>query len=436
MSVEIKIPALGESITEVIVAQWFKQDGEFVEKDEAVVELETDKVNQELTSPESGVLRVKAQEGDTLSVGDVAGHIEPGEAEEKTDRPAKKEEEPAAKGGERDGAGREEQEQPAPAREEESPAQAGAAGNGGVKVSSVARKVAEEHGVDLGKVEGRGAGGRITKDDVLGYVERSGKEKPAAKPAGEKEPAAPSAGAAPARKAKGSRETSRERLSSLRKRIAQRLVEAQHNAAMLTTFNEVDMSALMAMRRRYKEDFEKKHGVGLGLMSFFVKAAVAALEDFPRVNGYIEENEIVYHHYCDIGVAVGTDRGLVVPVIRNAESMSFAEVEAAIREYAEKARTGGLNIDDLTGGTFTISNGGVYGSMLSTPILNPPQSAILGMHNIKERPVAVGGEVVIRPMMYLALSYDHRIVDGKEAVSFLIRVKEGIEAPERLLLDV
>ncbi len=421
MSAEIRIPSAGESVTEVIVAQWFKKDGDFVERDEPIAELETDKINQEVTAPEAGILRTNAAEGDTLAVGEVIGRIEPG------DRPAGAEEHPPPSREEEEAVP---QSEPAPASEP--------SGNGDVRVSSVARKVAAEHGVDLAKVEGRGAGGRITKEDVLAYLEQTrqqagGDGKPAPKATA---PPPPAAAEAPPPRQAGSRETSRERLSTLRKRVAQRLVEAQHNAAMLTTFNEADMSALMAMRRRYKEDFEKKHGVGLGIMSFFVKAAVAALEIFPRVNAFIEGGEIVYHHYCDIGVAVGTDRGLVVPVIRNAEAMSFAEIEKAIRRYAEKAREGGLTVDELTGGTFTISNGGVYGSMLSTPILNPPQSAILGMHNIKERPVAVGGEVVIRPMMYLALSYDHRIIDGKEAVSFLIRIKEGLEAPERLLLDV
>ena len=421
MSAEIRIPSAGESVTEVIVAQWFKKDGDFVERDEPIAELETDKINQEVTAPEAGILRTNAAEGDTLAVGEVIGRIEPG------DRPAGAEEHPPPSREEEEAVP---QSEPAPASEP--------SGNGDVRVSSVARKVAAEHGVDLAKVEGRGAGGRITKEDVLAYLEQTrqqagGDGKPAPKATA---PPPPAAAEAPPPRQAGSRETSRERLSTLRKRVAQRLVEAQHNAAMLTTFNEADMSALMAMRRRYKEDFEKKHGVGLGIMSFFVKAAAAALETFPRVNAFIEGGEIVYHHYCDIGVAVGTDRGLVVPVIRNAEAMSFAEIEKAIRRYAEKAREGGLTVDELTGGTFTISNGGVYGSMLSTPILNPPQSAILGMHNIKERPVAVGGEVVIRPMMYLALSYDHRIIDGKEAVSFLIRIKEGLEAPERLLLDV
>lgn len=432
MSVEIKIPSVGESITEVIIAQWFKQDGEFVEKDEPVVELETDKINQELTAPEAGTLRIGAKEGDTLSIGDVAGHVEPGEASEPGTNGREERKPPPEPEADKE----EEEDAPSPA-----PAKAGSAAGAepaGPKVSSVARKVAEEHGIRLEEVEGRGAGGRITKDDVLAHVEKAKARREtdsgrAAK--GERKPSSTGTAKAP-RQDGGGREVTRERLSSLRKRIAQRLVEAQQTAAMLTTFNEVDMTAVMSLRKRYKEDFEKRHGVGLGLMSFFLRASVAALQEFPRVNAYIEGDEVVYHHYCDIGVAVGTDRGLVVPVIRNVESLGFAGIERGIREFAAKAREGGLTLEDLTGGTFTISNGGVYGSMLSTPILNPPQSAILGMHNIQQRPMAIDGEVKIRPMMYLALSYDHRIIDGKEAVSFLVRVKEGIETPERLLLDV
>ncbi|MCC7392967.1 2-oxoglutarate dehydrogenase complex dihydrolipoyllysine-residue succinyltransferase [Candidatus Sumerlaeota bacterium] len=409
MAVDIKIPSVGESISEVTIAQWFKKDGEFVKKDEPLLEMETDKINTELNAPESGILKQGASAGDVKAVGAVVGQITPGVAPAEA-APAKKAE--ATKSD-------------APAAE---PVESSA------RASSVARKVAAEYGVNLDAVEGRGSGGRITKDDVLAHVQGKGAAAPAAeaKAAAVVSAPAPVAIAHPA----GSREETRERMSTLRKRIAARLVESQHTAAMLTTFNEVDMTAVMELRAKYKDGFAKKYGIGLGFMSFFVKATIEALRANPRLNAYIQGDEIVYHHYNDIGVAVGTDKGLVVPVIRNAESLTFAGIEKTIRDFAEKAKTGKLTLDDLSGGTFTVSNGGVYGSMMSTPILNPPQSGILGMHNIIKRPVAINDQVVIRPMMYLALSYDHRIVDGKEAVGFLVRVKECIEAPERLLLEI
>ncbi|MCC6547037.1 2-oxoglutarate dehydrogenase complex dihydrolipoyllysine-residue succinyltransferase [Candidatus Sumerlaeota bacterium] len=415
MVVDIKVPSVGESISEVTIASWYKQDGEFVKKDEPLLEMETDKINTELNAPESGILRHGAKSGDVVAVGAIVGKIAPGAAPAET--ASQKRSEPAA--------------------ESKPVAEAKADAQDNARASSVARKVAVEYGVNLGEVEGRGSGGRITKEDVLSHVQAKKSvpaqvATPAAVPVSK--PAAPSTPRSlqPA----GSREETRERMSTLRKRIAARLVESQHTAAMLTTFNEVDMTAVMELRTRYKDSFAKKHGIGLGFMSFFVKAAIEALRTYPRVNAFIQGDEIVYHHYNDIGVAVGTDKGLVVPVIRNAEALTFAGVEKAIRDFAEKAKNSALTLDDLTGGTFTVSNGGVYGSMMSTPILNPPQSGILGMHNIIKRPIAINDQVVIRPMMYLALSYDHRIIDGKEAVGFLIRIKECIEAPERLLLEI
>jgi len=409
MAVEIKVPSFGESISEVVLSQWLKKDGDYVEKDQEVAEVETDKANNSLTAPEAGILKTTAREGDTLAIGAIAGSIEPGAKSPTAPKAAAAAVQPATPSPEEKAADK-------PATESR-------------KATPVARKVAEDLGVDLAKVEGHGTAGKITREDVVAHAE-SGRATPA--PA----PAAKQAAPPPLPIVAGSRATSRERMTTLRKKIAARLVEAQHNAAMLTTFNEVDMTAVMETRAKYKESFQKKHGVGLGFMSFFVKACIEALRTFPRVNAYIEGDEVVYHHYHDVGVAVGTERGLVVPVIRNAEALTFAGIEKTIREFGEKGKVGKLTVEELTGGTFTISNGGVYGSMMSTPILNPPQSGILGMHNIIRRPVAIGEQVVIRPMMYLALSYDHRIVDGKEAVGFLVRVKECIESPERLLLEV
>jgi len=409
MAVEIKVPSFGESISEVVLSQWLKKDGDYVEKDQEIAEVETDKANNSLTAPEAGILKTTAREGDTLAIGAIAGSIEPGAKSPTAPKAAAAAVQPATPSPEEKAADK-------PATESR-------------KATPVARKVAEDLGVDLAKVEGHGTAGKITREDVVAHAE-SGRATPA--PA----PAAKQAAPPPLPIVAGSRATSRERMTTLRKKIAARLVEAQHNAAMLTTFNEVDMTAVMETRAKYKESFQKKHGVGLGFMSFFVKACIEALRTFPRVNAYIEGDEVVYHHYHDVGVAVGTERGLVVPVIRNAEALTFAGIEKTIREFGEKGKVGKLTVEELTGGTFTISNGGVYGSMMSTPILNPPQSGILGMHNIIRRPVAIGEQVVIRPMMYLALSYDHRIVDGKEAVGFLVRVKECIESPERLLLEV
>lgn len=416
MSVEIRIPSVGESISEVVIAQWIVADGEFVEKDAPLLELETDKINQEVPSPAEGIVKHQAAEGDTLAIGDLVGTIEPG-AQKATKSPASKKEKPLPK----------EAKKPELKQQKETVKEVVPVAKEISNATTVARKMAEEHQVDLSRVIGQGQGGRITREDVLDYIVNH-------QPTRQTQP---SSIVAPVNNiSTPERATRRERVSQLRKQIAIRLVEAQHTAAMLTTFNEVDMSAVMKLRKDFKEPFEKRHDVGLGFMSFFVKAAVCALQEFQRANAYFQGEEIVYHNYCDIGVAVGTERGLVVPVIRNAEKLSFAGIEQTIRDYAQKAKTGGLTLDNLKGGTFTISNGGVYGSMMSTPILNPPQSAILGMHRIIDRPIAVEGQVVIRPMMYLALSYDHRIVDGKEAVGFLVRIKQALESPSRMLLDV
>lgn len=395
MSVELKVPSVGESITEVVIGQWLVQEGDHVALDQPVVEIETDKVNSEVPAPAAGrlVKQLKAA-GDEATVGEVIALIEPGEA-------------PAG------GAAS----QAAPA-----PAASAAAPSSEPRVMPAARAAMAAKGLSAGDVQGSGPGGRVTKEDVAR----------AAAPA----PTPPAAAPAPAPSEAGDRATERVAMTPLRKRIAARLVQSQNDAALLTTFNEVDMSPVMALRSRYKQAFIDKHGVKLGFMSFFVKASIEALKACPALNARIDGDEIVYHDYFDIGVAVGSGKGLVVPVIRNAERLSFAEIEKTIGDFAVRARERKLTLDELQGGTFTISNGGVYGSMLSTPIVNPPQSGILGMHNIIERPMAVNGEVVIRPIMYLALSYDHRIVDGREAVTFLVGIKQALEDPARMLIEV
>ena len=425
MLVDVKVPVLAESIPDATLLEWKKREGEAVAQNEILIELETDKVVLEVPAPHAGVLtEIVHRHGDTVQSEELLARIDT-EAE-------------AAGSDTAAGAGA-----PAPIPPEGSDSDPGAAtpdrreDAGAPRPSPAARKAAEERGMDLHRISGTGRDGRITKEDVLAHdAARGGDASPsldeAAAPAPEPaaDPALPVQPGAPGR---GER---RERMSRLRARISERLKEAQNSAAILTTFNEVDMAPVMAMRRRYRDDFEKVHGVRLGFMSFFAKAAVRALERFPAVNARIEGADIVYHDYCDIGVAVGSPRGLVVPILRNVESMSFARIESTIADFANRARSGSLGVEEMSGGTFTISNGGVFGSLLSTPILNPPQSAILGMHKTEDRPVAVGGEVVVRPMMYLALSYDHRIVDGREAVLFLVTIKEAIEDPARLLLDV
>ena len=430
MSVEIKVPQLGESVSEATVATWFKKKGDAVRQDEPLVELETDKVTMEVYAPASGILSdVLFEEGADVEVGAVLGKVEEGEgapppepsekAEQKAETKEVKEEAPAPRKAQEEG----EAEQP---------------------LSPAVRKLVEENDLDPAAIEGTGRDGRLTKGDVQKHLEGAASA-PAAKPAAKAAPAKDTSGEAPAPRERVAVAPSapdpegreeRVRMTRLRKRIAERLKAAQDTAAMLTTFNEVDMTNVMAARKQYQERFEKKHGVRLGFMSFFVKAAIQALQDIPAVNGEIAGDEIVYKHYYHIGVAVSSPNGLIVPVLRDADTMSFAGIESAIGEMGRKARDGDLTPGDLTGGTFTISNGGIFGSLMSTPILNPPQSGILGMHKIQDRPVAIDGQVVVRPMMYLALSYDHRIVDGREAVTFLVRIKDAIEDPQRLLLEV
>jgi 2-oxoglutarate dehydrogenase E2 component (dihydrolipoamide succinyltransferase) len=394
---DVTIPSPGESITEVRIGAWKRHDGDWVEKDELLNEIESDKATLELLAPAAGMLKVSAASGSDQKVGAVVARID-----EKAKRPADAPAKPATPA--------------APVGHATEP-----------KATSVARKMAADRGVDLTALEGSGPGGRVTKADIekAGTAARTGV------------PAAPMVPAAPI--PSGGRGVRRERMTKLRARIAERLVAAKNTAAMLTTFNECDMTEVMRLRAEHKASFEKRHGVGLGFMGFFVKAVVSGLRKYPRVNASIAGDEIEFHDFIDVSVAVGTDKGLVVPVIRNAESLSIAQVEQAIKDMAVKAREGRLTVEEMTGGTFTITNGGIYGSLNSTPILNPPQSGILGMHAIKNRAVedpARPGQVAIRPMMYLALSYDHRIVDGAEAVGFLVQVKNAIEKPERMLLDM
>ncbi len=407
MAIEIKAPTFPESVADGTVATWHKKPGDAVKRDELIVDIETDKVVIEVLAEADGVLaQIIKNEGDTVLSNELLGTLGEGGAAAPV---------PAA------------QAAAAPAQ-----AAAPAAAGDDQILSPAARKIAEENGIDPNSIAGTGKGGRVTKEDVVAAVEAK-KNAPAAAPAAK--PAAPAA-AAPVF-ATGDRTEKRVPMTRLRAKIAERLVEAQSSMAMLTTFNEVDMTEVMALRSKYKDLFEKSHnGVRLGFMSFFVKAATEALKRFPAVNASIDGNDIVYHGYADIGVAVSSDRGLVVPVLRNAELMSLAEIESGIATFGKKAKDGKLSIEEMTGGTFTITNGGTFGSMMSTPIVNPPQAAILGMHNIIQRPMAVNGQVVIRPMMYLALSYDHRLIDGKEAVTFLVTIKNLLEDPARLLLDI
>ncbi|MCQ2029893.1 2-oxoglutarate dehydrogenase complex dihydrolipoyllysine-residue succinyltransferase [Stutzerimonas zhaodongensis] len=410
MAIEIKAPQFPESVADGTVATWHKQPGDAVKRDELIVDIETDKVVMEVLAEADGVLiEIAKNEGDTVLSGELLGKLDAGATASAAPAPAAAPAESAA---------------PAAA-----PASATTAGGDDAILAPAARKLAEENGIDPNSVKGTGKDGRVTKEDLVAAIEAKKSAPAAAKPAA-------SAASAPV-SAAGDRTEKRVPMTRLRAKVAERLVEAQSNMAMLTTFNEVDMTEVMALRSKYKDLFEKTHnGVRLGFMSFFVKASVEALKRFPAVNASIDGTDIVYHGYQDIGVAVSSDRGLVVPVLRNAELMSLAEVENGIATFGKKARDGKLSIDEMTGGTFTITNGGTFGSMMSTPIVNPPQAAILGMHNILQRPMAVNGQVVIRPMMYLALSYDHRLIDGKEAVSFLVTIKNLLEDPARLLLDI
>ncbi|WP_339470348.1 2-oxoglutarate dehydrogenase complex dihydrolipoyllysine-residue succinyltransferase [Pseudomonas sp. EL_65y_Pfl1_R83] len=407
MAIEIKAPSFPESVADGTVATWHKKPGDAVKRDDLIVDIETDKVVLEVLAEADGVLgAIVAEEGATVLSNQVLGSIEEGSAAAAA---------PAAA---------------APAAAS-APAAAPAAGGEDPIAAPAARQLAEENGINLSSIKGTGKDGRVTKEDVVAAVEAK-KNAPAAAPAKAAAPAA----AAPVFAA-GDRTEKRVPMTRVRATVAKRLVEAQSNMAMLTTFNEVDMTEVMALRSKYKDLFEKSHnGVRLGFMSFFVKAATEALKRYPAVNASIDGTDIVYHGYADIGVAVSSDRGLVVPVLRNAELMSLAEIEGGIAGFGKKARDGKLTIDEMTGGTFTITNGGTFGSMMSTPIVNPPQAAILGMHNIIQRPMAINGQVVIRPMMYLALSYDHRLIDGKEAVTFLVTIKNLLEDPARLLLDI
>ncbi len=408
MATEVKVPVLPESVSDATIATWHKKAGEAVKRDELIVDIETDKVVMEVLAEADGVLtEIVKNEGDTVLSGELLGKLEAGASAAAAPASA-----------------------PAAAAPQAAAESAPAASAEEQILAPAARKLAEENGIDPNSIRGTGKDGRVTKEDVVAAIEAK-----KSAPAAAAKPAAPAA-AAPIFAA-GDRVEKRVPMTRLRAKVAERLVEAQSSMAMLTTFNEVNMKPIMELRSKYKDLFEKKHnGVRLGFMSFFVKAAVEALKRQPGVNASIDGNDIVYHGYQDIGVAVSSDRGLVVPVLRNAEHMSLAEVEGGIAEFGKKAKAGKLTIEEMTGGTFTISNGGVFGSLLSTPIVNPPQTAILGMHKIQERPMAVNGQVVILPMMYLALSYDHRLIDGKEAVTFLVTMKDLLEDPARLLLDI
>jgi 2-oxoglutarate dehydrogenase E2 component (dihydrolipoamide succinyltransferase) len=408
MPVEIRVPQLPESVADATLIAWHKAPGDAVKRDESLVELETDKVVLEVPSPVSGVIReIRARNGATVRSGELLAVLEPGEP--KAAGAAASAAAPAATSGVTASTGAE---------------PPGVAGKASGRAGPAARRLAAEKGVDTSRIVGTGRDGRVLRSDVA-----------AALPAGASPPEQ-QASQAERITGRGLREERRVPMSRLRARIAQRMVEAQQSAAMLTTFNEVDLTAVIALRTRYREDFEKRHGVKLGFMSFFVKAVIEGLRRFPVVNASVEGNDVIYHDYYDIGIAVSTERGLIVPVVRDADELSFGQIETAINEYGRRARDGSIGMEDLTGGTFTITNGGIFGSLLSTPILNPPQSGILGMHKIQERPVVMAGQVVARPMMYLALTYDHRIIDGREAVQFVVAVKEALEDPGRLLLQV
>lgn len=427
MAGEIVVPNLGESVSEATVAKWFKKPGDAVAADEPLCELETEKVTMEVNAPAAGTLKdIKVKEGETVKVGTLLGNIAVGAGAKAASGQGSAKIPPSTLPPQAGGvSGR--REAPSLMPSPQSPIPAAAQRQSG----PAARKLMAESGVSPSSIAASGKGGRVTKSDVLATV---GSAEPA--PALHVPPAkAAPASHAPVLAAATNREE-RVKMSKLRQVIAKRLKDSQNTAAILTTFNEIDMSNLMAVRNEYKDLFEKKHGVKMGFMSFFIKAAVNALKEIPAVNAEIQGDEIVYKNHYDIGVAVGTEQGLVVPVIRNADQLSFADCEKEIGRLAAKARDGALSMDDLTGGTFTVSNGGVYGSLMATPIINPPQSGILGMHKIEERPIAVKGQVVVKPMMYVALSYDHRIIDGKESVTFLVRVKEAIEDPRRLLLGL
>ena len=421
MATEVKVPTLGESVTEATVGQWLKKPGEAVKADEPIVSLETDKVAVDVPAPAAGTMGdIVAKEGETVQVGALLGYVNEGASAGASPAPAPAAAAPAAKA---------EAAAPAPVASAPAPAAEEEGEGGSLTLSPAVRRLVLEHGLDPSKIKGTGKDGRLTKDDVVaaaaaGTAKAAAASAPAAAPAA----AAPSAGP--------SRAQERVKMTRLRQTVAKRLKEAQSTAALLTTFNDVDMTAVIEARAKYKDLFEKKHGVRLGFMGFFTKAVCMALKDIPGVNAQIEGDEIVYNDFADISVAVSAPTGLVVPVIRNAESLSVAQIEKTIGDFGKKAKEGKLTMEDMKGGTFTISNGGVFGSLMSTPIINPPQSAVLGLHRIEDRPVVRDGQVVVRPMMYLALSYDHRLIDGREAVTFLVAVKNAIEDPTRLLIDL
>jgi len=431
VKVEIKVPAVGESITEATIGEWTKKSGDFVKRDEIILLLETDKASVEVVAPNDGVLTTTAKAGDVVKIGATIAAIDTeGVATAGMPQPTKQTDAPAA---------------PKPAA-----APAPAAASKAIApelqqtLSPATRRVVEERGLNPADIKGTGKDGRLTKNDAVMAPAPGGGLGATASSVPMASPSAPAAAKAPApipplpkaRNGGGERGERRQAMSTIRKRTAEKLIQSQATTATLTTFNEVDMSAVIALREKYKDKFKERYGLSLGFMGFFVKACVQALKEIPAVNAFIDKTDIVYHDYVNIGVAVGTEKGLIVPVVKDADQLTVAEVEQAIRHYALKARDGKISIDDLSGGTFTVSNGGVYGSLMSTPILNPPQSGILGMHKVEDRPVVVNGKIEIRPMMYLALSYDHRIIDGKEAVTFLVKVKEAIEDPARLLLEI
>ncbi|MBZ9998995.1 MULTISPECIES: 2-oxoglutarate dehydrogenase complex dihydrolipoyllysine-residue succinyltransferase [unclassified Mesorhizobium] len=428
MATEIRVPTLGESVTEATIGKWFKKVGDAIAADEPLVELETDKVTVEVPSPGAGILgEIAAKEGETVGVGALLGSISAGAAAAPVTKP-----QAVAQASSPDAAQTTKQ---AAAETAKVAGDAGPVEPRTMPPAPAAAKLIAENNLSVDQLSGSGKRGQVLKGDVLDAISKGAPSQPAETPKAAPAPAAPVAARAPSSGNDAAREE-RVRMTKLRQTIARRLKEAQSTAAMLTTFNEVDMSAVMALRTKYKDVFEKKHGVKLGFMGFFTKAVTHALKEIPSVNAEIDATDIIFKNYAHIGVAVGTEKGLVVPVVRDADQMSIAEIEKEIGRLGIAARDGKLSVADMQGGTFTISNGGVYGSLMSTPILNAPQSGILGMHKIQDRPVVVGGQIVIRPMMYLALSYDHRIVDGKEAVTFLVRVKESLEDPERLVLDL
>ena len=438
MPFEVRIPSLGESVTEGVIVRWAKQEGEVVGPDDVLLELETDKASTELPAGAAGVLHILKQQGETVAVGDVVARLDDA-AGRAPARPAAAAAAPPPPPAPTVSAPPPVAEPPAARAAERATAPAAPRSGGPGPLSPAVRRLVTEHDLDPTIIPASGKGGRLTKEDVLSHLARgrSAAVQPARTLAAVPSPAAPSrlpSVAAPALPQVDGEE--RVPMSRLRKRIAERLVQAQRTAAILTTFNEIDMSGVMALRAQHKDRFRETHGIGLGFMSFFARACIAALRELPVVNAEIRGDEVIYKHFVHLGVAVGTPQGLVVPVVHHADRMSFAEIEREIERLAGLARAGKLTIDDLTGGTFTISNGGIYGSLLSTPILNPPQSGILGMHKIEKRPVVVADQIVVRPMMYVALSYDHRLVDGEQAVTFLVRVKERLEDPARLMLEI